>query len=112
MRGGVPYHSERDRVTTIPITARAVSAMGGKQTLAHIPFPGLALPRGSARPNNVLPHTLRLGSKTWRSDPAGIRRTSSKGWEVGMTACSLSRSDDLDLQQPFLIEKSADHHRD
>ena len=31
---------------------------------------------------------------------------------AGMTACSLSRSDDLDLQQPFLIEKSADDHRD
>ena len=49
--------------------------------------------------------------------PHRNKRVRGHGFRVsfrsaGMTACSLSRSDDLDLQQPFLIEKSADDHRD
>ena len=58
----------------------------------------------------------RSGSRSRRrlSGPLALIRHSGSRFSAGrgMTACSLSRSDDLDLQQPFLIEKSADDHRD
>src|SRR5438552_3554050 len=71
-----------------------------------------AIGTDDAAKKEFLKDVSALGNASGGNIVIGMEEDKSVLWGSDTDFRALSRSDDLDLQQPFLIEKSADDHRD